>query len=102
MGDLAKLFKSGDSQAVRLPKKYRFQDAEEVLIYRQGRRIILEPMQRSWSRRFLALAGSAPDLPYPEEPPAAEPGPKLGRYTLRNIPPILESELRRRAPAAGS
>jgi antitoxin VapB len=75
MADRAKLFKSGGSQAVRLPKEFRFQDAEEVLIYRQGRRVILEPVKRSWSRRFLALAGSAQDFPYPEEPPAAEPGP---------------------------
>jgi antitoxin VapB len=78
MADRAKLFKSGGSQAVRLPKEYRFQDAEEVLIYRQGRRVVLEPVQRGWSRKFLALAGSAPDFPYPEEPPAAEPGPDLG------------------------
>jgi antitoxin VapB len=77
MADRAKLFKSGGSQAVRLPKEYRFQDSEEVLIYRQGRRVILEPIRRSWSRRFLALAGSAPDFPYPDEPPAAEPGPDL-------------------------
>jgi virulence-associated protein VagC len=40
MADRAKLFKSG-GQAVRLPKEYRFQDAEEVFIYRQGRRVIL-------------------------------------------------------------
>jgi antitoxin VapB len=77
MADRAKLFKSGGSQAVRLPKEYRFQDSEEVLIYRQGRRVILEPMKRSWSRGFLALAGSAQDFPYPDEPPAAEPGPNL-------------------------
>ena len=77
MADHAKLFKSGGSQAVRLPKEYRFQDAEEVLISRQGRRVILEPMRQSWSRRFLALAGSAQDFPYPDEPPAAEPGPDL-------------------------
>lgn len=77
MADRAKLFKSGGSQAVRLPKEYHFQDAEEVLIYRQGGRVILEPMQRSWSRRFLTLAGTAQGFPYPEEPPAAEPGPSL-------------------------
>lgn len=46
MADHAKLFKSGGSQAVRLPKEYRFPDAEEVVIYRQGRRVILEPVQR--------------------------------------------------------
>ena len=77
MADRAKLFKSGGSQAVRLPKEYRFQDSEEVLIYRQGRRVILEPMKRTWSREFLALAGSAQDFPYPDAPPAAEQGPDL-------------------------
>jgi len=71
----AKLFRSGGSQAVRLPKKFRFDDQAEVLIYRQGNRVILEPAAKSWSREFLDLAGSAADFPYPEEPPAAEPGP---------------------------
>jgi virulence-associated protein VagC len=75
MADRAKLFKSGGSQAVQLPKEYRFQDSEEVLIYRQGRRVILEPLKRSWSRGFRALAGSAQGFPYPDPPPAAEPVP---------------------------
>ncbi len=57
MPDRAKLFKSGGSQAVRLPKGYRFED------------------QDAWSRKFLDLAGSAPDFPYPEEPSSADPGP---------------------------
>jgi antitoxin VapB len=77
MADRAKLFKSRGSQAVRLPKEYRFHDSEEVLIYRQGRRVILEPLKRTWSRGFLALAGSAQDFPYPDAPPAVEPGPDL-------------------------
>jgi len=72
----AKLFKSGGSQAVRLPKEFRF-EGEEVLVYRQGDLVILKPMKRTWSRRFLDLAGSAPDFPYPDEPPPAEPGPEL-------------------------
>jgi antitoxin VapB len=73
----AKLFKSGGSQAVRLPREFRFADQQEVLIFRQGDRVILEPVRRTWSQEFLALAGSAPDFPYPEEPPPAEPGPDL-------------------------
>jgi antitoxin VapB len=71
----AKLFKSGGSQAVRLPKAFRFDGLDEVRIYRQGERVILEPLRPSWSPEFLALAGAAPDFPYPEEPPPAEPGP---------------------------
>jgi antitoxin VapB len=77
MSQRAKLFKSGGSQAVRLPKEFRFEGEEEVLVYRQGDRVILEPMKRTWSRKFLDLAGSAPDFPYPDEPPPAEPGPDL-------------------------
>jgi antitoxin VapB len=73
----AKLFKSGGSQAVRLPREFRFEGEEEVLISRQGDRVILEPVKRTWNQEFLALAGSAPDFPYPEEPPSAEPGPEL-------------------------
>lgn len=40
--------------------------------------MILEPAKRTWSRKFLALAGSAEDFPYREEPPPAEPGPDFG------------------------
>lgn len=31
----------------------------------------------AWSKRFVHLAGSAAEFPYPDEPPAAEPGPEL-------------------------
>jgi len=78
MPDRAKLFKSGGSQAVRLPKDYRFEDQDEVLIYRQGNRIILEGARREWREEFLSLAGAAQDFPYPDEPPAAEAGPDFG------------------------
>jgi virulence-associated protein VagC len=52
---------------------YRFEGQEEVVIYRVGSRVILEPKRRQWSRDFLELAGSAKDFPYPPEPPEAEP-----------------------------
>lgn len=74
----AKLFKSGGSQAVRLPRNYRFEDQDEVTIYRQGNRIILEGTRQRWQKEFLELAGAAKDFPYPDEPPAAEPGPDFG------------------------
>ena len=77
MSDVAKLFKSGGSQAVRLPKQYRFEDQEEVLIHKEGQRVILEPKSKSWSQSFLTLAGAATDFPYPEEPPAVEPVPSF-------------------------
>jgi antitoxin VapB len=82
MARRAKLFKSDGSQAVRLPKEFRF-EGEEVLVYRQGTRVILEPLRKTWSRQFLELAGSAPDFPYPEEPPPAEPGSKIENWRRR-------------------
>lgn len=78
MAQRAKLFRSGGSQAVRLPKEFRFDEQEEVLVYREGTKVILEPVRRGWSKEFKELAGSAPDFPYPEEPPPADPGPELG------------------------
>jgi len=44
----AKVFWSGRSQAVRLPKDYRI-EAEEVRISRRGDAIILEPIPKDWS-----------------------------------------------------
>jgi len=73
----AKLFESEGSQAVRLPKEFRFEAQDEVVVSRQGDRVILEPVKRTWSRKFLELPGSGPDFLYPEEPPPAEPGPDL-------------------------
>jgi antitoxin VapB len=46
--DTAKVFWSGRSQAVRLPKEYRF-DAAEVRIRREGKSVILEPIADDWA-----------------------------------------------------
>lgn len=46
--DKAKLFWSGRSQAVRLPKDYRI-EADEVRIRRRGDAIILEPIPKDWA-----------------------------------------------------
>ena len=47
MSKTAKLFWSGRSQAVRLPKEFRMK-GEEVRIRRQGAAMILEPMASDW------------------------------------------------------
>jgi antitoxin VapB len=47
-GDRARVFWSGRSQAVRLPKDYRF-DVDEVRIRRRGAAVILEPVPVDWS-----------------------------------------------------
>lgn len=45
--ETAKLFKNGRSQAVRLPKKFRFQ-GERVYIKRMGKGVVLMPDEGSW------------------------------------------------------
>ena len=45
-----KLFKNGRSQAVRLPKEFRFEGVKEVSIRRHGKGVVLEPVEEfSWS-----------------------------------------------------
>ncbi len=46
--ETAKLFWSGRSQAVRLPKEFRF-EGDAVRIRRQGKAVILEPVAQDWS-----------------------------------------------------
>jgi antitoxin VapB len=43
----ARLFWSGRSQAVRLPKAFRF-DGDQVRIRRHGTAVILEPLPKNW------------------------------------------------------
>ncbi len=50
--ETAKLFMTGGSQAVRLPKEYRFEGAE-VFIRKEGKAVIIEPKsKRRWPRNF--------------------------------------------------
>src|SRR3989304_2441575 len=59
----AKLFRNGGSQAVRLPKACRFPAQQEVLVRREGRRVILEPAAE-WPEEFRACLGAGPVLPF--------------------------------------
>jgi antitoxin VapB len=54
----ARVFWSGRSQAVRLPKEYRF-EVDEVRIRRRGAAVILEPIPVGWSW-LDALRGAGP------------------------------------------
>lgn len=45
--DTAKLFKNGQSQAVRLPKAYRF-SGREVAIKRVANAVVLLPLEDPW------------------------------------------------------
>ncbi len=75
MHELAKLFQTGGSQAVRLPKEFRFEGQEAVRISRQGHRVILEPVHRNWSPEFLEMIATPCDFPYVDQPPPLGPGP---------------------------
>lgn len=57
----AKVFKSGNSQAVRLPKQFRLQ-SKEVEISRRGDEIILREKRGSMTRAFDLLASLPEDL----------------------------------------
>ena len=43
----ARVFMSGRSQAVRLPKEFRF-DVDRVIIHREGRHVVLSPPFKDW------------------------------------------------------
>jgi antitoxin VapB len=58
---LTRVFQSGNSQAVRLPKEFRF-DVDEVEILRQGGDVILRVPQRSAAVIFDALAALPEDF----------------------------------------
>ncbi len=44
---VARVFMTGRSQAVRLPKEFRF-NTDEVRIRAEGSRVILEPIENDW------------------------------------------------------
>jgi len=73
--DTAKLFQTGRSQAVRLPKAYRF-DGGQVFIKRVGRAVVLMPEANSWELMFDACDEFTKDFmvernqPQPQERPA--------------------------------
>jgi antitoxin VapB len=69
----AKLFRTGRSQAVRLPKEFRF-DGNEVRIRRVGMGVMLEPMHLDPKEWFAAMAATGGDPIFPDgrEQPAPQ------------------------------
>lgn len=75
MPRFAKIFQSGNSQAVRLPKEFRF-DVDEVEVSREGDAVILRPradarrrwaslraaVERGVSEDFMADGRRQPDM----------------------------------------
>ena len=75
----AKLFAHGGSQAVRLPKAFRF-EGDEVTVRRDGKAVILEPIEHAAPRtpaewaifwaKIDAFGGA--DFPDRDQPPMQE------------------------------
>jgi antitoxin VapB len=68
----AKLFLNGRSQAVRLPKAFRFDGLTEVVIERDGDRVILSPGKRPSIERLIAALDEFESFPAREQPASAE------------------------------
>jgi antitoxin VapB len=63
--DTAKIFSTGRSQAVRLPKAYRF-DTAEVFIEKVGNTVILRPKQDpspAWGTRLQSILSGWDGMP---------------------------------------
>lgn len=77
VAETAKIFTHGGSQAVRLPKAFRF-EGKEVRIRREGEAVVLEPVEpkrrprtdAEWAAFWADIdALGDPDAPFPDPPP---------------------------------
>ena len=57
----AKIFQSGNSQAVRIPKEFRF-DADTVEIFKRGDEVILKPKPKNLGAVFKLLTEMPSDF----------------------------------------
>ena len=78
MAKTAKIFWSGRSQAVRLPKEFRMK-GDEVRIRKQGTAVVLEPIADDWGWLDAITGRFSPDFfadgrnqPQPEDRPALD------------------------------
>lgn len=78
-----KVFWTGRSQAIRIPRAFRVSTAE-VKVRKQGSSLVLEPVEletdaMGWPRAFWELAGSAPELDLGDRARGHERGDLLAR-----------------------
>ena len=59
--ETAKIFENGRSQAVRLPKKFRF-NAEEVVVQQLGKAVLLVPKEDLWETFMDGLEAFTDDV----------------------------------------
>jgi antitoxin VapB len=70
--ETAKVFLNGRSQAVRLPKAFRFEGMTEVFIERDGDRVILSPTRKPSIERAIAALSMFEDFPARQQPSKAD------------------------------
>lgn len=79
---IAKVFWSGRSQAVRLPREFRF-DTDEVTVRREGNRLILEPAtKRGWPPGYFEALDALGPLDESVIPPPPLPASPYRDHTL--------------------
>lgn len=61
----ARVFRSGNSQAVRLPKEFRFK-GKEVEIFRRGNEVVLREKEKNLARAFELIVSLPGDLVLPD------------------------------------
>ena len=71
MSKTAKVFQTGRSQAVRLPKEFRF-DSSEVFIRRQGNQVILSEKPEAWDNFFASPSRPSDDFMFRRKDPEPE------------------------------
>jgi antitoxin VapB len=67
----AKLFKNGHSQAVRLPKEFRFK-GREVNIERVGDTLVITQVREDWASFFALPRASKDFMAERDQPPVQE------------------------------
>lgn len=70
--ETAKLFQNGRSQAVRLPKAFRFEGMTEVFIDRDGDAVVLRPTRKPSIERLIAALGQFESMPARQQPRKAD------------------------------
>ncbi len=67
----AKIFRNGQSQAVRLPKEFRFED-DHVFVKKSGNVVILIPAKDSWNSLIDSLDKFSADFMSKRTQPAVQ------------------------------
>jgi len=74
----AKIFRNGQSQAVRLPKEFRFQE-DYVFVKKSGNVVLLIPARDSWNSLAASLSKFTDDFLAEREQPPVQKRKKFSR-----------------------